>query len=1114
MKTASDLLEQLAALRLLDAEQLALARGFPAVDAQSLTRDLIRRGLLTPFQGTKLMQGQGCELLLGSYLLLDKLGEGGMGAVFKARNRKLGKTVALKVIRKERLGGPQTAERFLREIQAAARLEHPHIVQALDADDVGGTLLLAMELVEGIDLARLVKQRGPLPVPLCCACVRQAALGLQHALERGLVHRDIKPSNLLLSGHASRTPTLKILDFGLATLSEEGGDAQAQLTHSGMIVGTPDFMSPEQIMDARQVDVRADLYSLGCTLYYLLAGRPPFPDGNLMQKFDRHRFHEPVSLESLRSDVPADVVAIVKRLMAKRPEDRFQTPAALAQALTEARTEAVTPLLAMPVAPFQIESGEALITPTPLQNRSPAPRRGRRLLLAIVPGLVVVALVLWLVWPKPERREQDRPEVLLPSERVFLPLRQRMEERGQDTEELRRDLLAFRRTHAASPQANEAIRFLSRLPSPLDRLKASDIPERERREGQPSELVAILGEQAGRANQSMLSIAISRDGKQIASSGSLRPLVYVWDAELRVAQVIPSKYLVNSLAFASNGRLLAGGSRNGELFLWDMTANPPTCVVHPASDQQLLKVTVSPDGRMLAAGGLEGQVYRWAIEEGVARKLPTLPGIGGTGHALAFSPDGKRLARTGAGKTVRLWKLDADPPAEQWASEPQTARILALAWSRSALLASGNEGGMIHFWQAPSAGVPVPVGESQKVPAGISDLRFAPNEQTLAVSGDRGYLRLWFVKREGLAEGTLLEGHSSHVTGLVFSPDGNQLYTASFDYTVRRWQNLDEKKPVQRTVLDGHLSGVVRLAFSSDGKHLVSASQDQTIRLWDLSKPGLHTILNPGSGFHWAAFSPDNQLLATPTPAGGVHLRLIDGPDNQPREIESLRDRIHCAAFSPDGQLLLLGGDHSLTLWNPRTRQGLRSLTGLGQPVEDVTFSPDGLQAAAGSGAYLWRDGKMTYEQGRVLFADNQVGVWDVATGRRVKFHAFAPAAGQPLSLNFRSQGKQLIGRQWPEAVVWRWKLDEDTSPETLLPRDRVGALKHVEASMDGRVLVTAEAGGELRFWDPETGRKAREINLKQSVGSIALAPDSRHLAVGLESGAIYLLRREKPEER
>jgi serine/threonine-protein kinase len=328
------LLDALEESQLLTPTQLEECRGSQAsfADTRALARHLLQRDWLTPYQVNQLLQGKASDLFVDTYVLLERVGQGGMGQVFRARHRLMNRVVALKVIRQERLGNPELVKRFHREIQIAGQLAHPNIVMSYDAAQVGGAYLLVMEFVEGTDLARLVEKKGPLPVAQACDYVRQAALGLQHAHERGLVHRDIKPANLLL---AVKENVVKVLDLGLARLSE-GADADltaAGLTQEGTVMGTPDYMAPEQAEESSGVDTRADVYSLGCTLYYLLAGHVPFPGGTLAQKLRKHAQVEPASLASERDDVPAGLAAVVGKMMAKRPEDRYPTAGEVAAAL-------------------------------------------------------------------------------------------------------------------------------------------------------------------------------------------------------------------------------------------------------------------------------------------------------------------------------------------------------------------------------------------------------------------------------------------------------------------------------------------------------------------------------------------------------------------------------------------------------------------------------------------------------------------------------------------------------------------------------------------------------------------------------------------------------------
>jgi hypothetical protein len=236
--------------------------------------------------------------------------------------------VAVKVIKREYTANPDALERFRREVENAARLSHPNIVTTYDAEDAGETQFLVMEYVDWTDLGRLVQERGPLPVDRACDYVRQAAVGLQYAFEQRMVHRDLKPHNLML------TPDdrVKILDFGLACFASEVASATS-LTGTGMILGTVDYMAPEQADSARQADIRSDIYSLGCTLYHLLAGQPPFPKGTPLQKVMAHREKQPQPLSELRPDLPEGFMPVLERMMAKNPKHRYQTPAEVALAL-------------------------------------------------------------------------------------------------------------------------------------------------------------------------------------------------------------------------------------------------------------------------------------------------------------------------------------------------------------------------------------------------------------------------------------------------------------------------------------------------------------------------------------------------------------------------------------------------------------------------------------------------------------------------------------------------------------------------------------------------------------------------------------------------------------
>ncbi len=306
--------------------------------------------LLTKFQAKMLLTGRTAGYFVGPYKILDQLGQGGMGRVYKAVHQTMNRTVALKVLAPQLVNTGRAKELFLREVQAAAHLCHPNIVMAFDANETDGRHYLAMEYVAGPNLERHVKRHGPLRVSLACEIVFQTANGLQYAFEKGMVHRDIKPANLLIHKEpGADSIQVKILDFGLARLAHRDmALSKTMQTSKNTVMGTPDFLSPEQSRDVHDTDIRSDLYSLGCTFYFLLSGQVPFPGGNTVDKLIRHNSDEPRPLEETRPGVPRKIANIVRKLMAKNPDERFQTPDELMDALAP---HAAPSVMDWPIAP-------------------------------------------------------------------------------------------------------------------------------------------------------------------------------------------------------------------------------------------------------------------------------------------------------------------------------------------------------------------------------------------------------------------------------------------------------------------------------------------------------------------------------------------------------------------------------------------------------------------------------------------------------------------------------------------------------------------------------------------------------------------------------------------
>ena len=311
---------------------LSFQKSNSAPTPQQFARQAIQIGKLTLFQAKLLLAKDPTTLSLGPYLLLDKIGQGGMGSVYKARHKSMDRVVALKVLRRKGGASFESVKRFQREVLAAAKLIHPNIVTAFDAGEQNGIHYLVMEFVEGGDLKSLVDKNGPLPLNQALQYTMQVARGLQYAHEQQIIHRDIKPANLLID----KFGFVKILDLGLARIiREQNSEEDFSLTSDGAMMGTVDFLSPEQGVDTKSADVRSDIYSLGCTLFTLLAGEAVFPEGTLVSRILAHREKPVPSIRSRRNDVPESVDLLIQKMLAKAPDNRPQSMAIVAEMLQQ-----------------------------------------------------------------------------------------------------------------------------------------------------------------------------------------------------------------------------------------------------------------------------------------------------------------------------------------------------------------------------------------------------------------------------------------------------------------------------------------------------------------------------------------------------------------------------------------------------------------------------------------------------------------------------------------------------------------------------------------------------------------------------------------------------------
>jgi WD40 repeat protein/tRNA A-37 threonylcarbamoyl transferase component Bud32 len=577
---------------------------------------------------------------LPDFEILGELGRGGMGVVYKARHLSDGRIVALKVIRKERLLDEEAVRRFRREAQAAARASHPNIVRVLDSDHTGDTHYLMMEYVDGITLQRLVDERGPLPVDQACDFIRQAAEGLQHAHEQALVHRDIKPSNLMVAAATPQAPVVKILDLGVARLlpamGAVPGESLSTLTQGGAVIGTADYIAPEQLEDPHGADIRADLYSLGCTFYYLLTGRVPFPGGTLISKLDKQRWQTAEPVEVLRDEIPAAVASVVQKLMAKRPADRFRTPGELARVLR-----------ALAHTGHRGPEGTSLLT-----------ERVR---------LDGHADAVWSVG--------------------FSPDGHRFASAAKDGSVVIWDTAGGTQVRAVPKHAQEvrAVAFVG----DSDRLaSASGLTVRLWGAGTGHEVRRFTGHTAA-----VRCLAACPDGAWMLSGGEGK-IIRVWDVQSGREVQRHSRHSagVTCLAIVPGYMpVVLSGSRDQTLRLWDLR-NGQDIRVLAGSSGPVLAMAVTPDGRQAASGHFDTIIRLWDLAAG--DKLRTFEGHRQMVTSLAFTNQGRWLISASQDQTLRLW--DVQTATELSCVHLSTGGINAIAVSpdgRQVLV--GNNDGII-----------------------------------------------------------------------------------------------------------------------------------------------------------------------------------------------------------------------------------------------------------------------------------------------------------------------------------------------------------------------------------------------------------------------------------
>jgi WD40 repeat protein/serine/threonine protein kinase len=1025
---------------------------------------------------------------LGEYELLIELGRGGMGIVYKARDIKLNRLVALKTIRSGGLASESETQRFLAEAQAVARLDHPHIVPIFEIGAADGLPYFVMALVDGGSLKQRLAD-GPLPPRVAARLLQQVAEGVQHAHEHGVIHRDLKPHNILLqrddtvspggsatasspgvtqpggtttapaSGSVStkRPPgqlTPRVSDFGLARLAGAEG-----LTVTGEVLGTPSYMAPEQAAGrVRELGPAADVYGLGAVLYELLTGRPPFQAATPTETLRLVQDQEPVPPRRLNSGVPRDLQTICLKCLEKSPRRRYNTAAELAADL--GRFLAGEPVQAQP--PSVVYLTRKFIS---------------RHRLALSVAAVVLLLLLGGAVAAFIGIDRER--------RMALAANEQLQEQLYDN-----SIAVAERELTLNQDVSLATDLLERCPAHL-RGWEWDYLMRLRDGGRPP----LAGHEKG-----LWMAAFSPDGRRIATA-SIDGTAKLWDAD------------TGQLQRTYNGHAILGISLPG------VPSVPVMCLAF------------SPDGKHIASGSFTPNPFKLRDSRGVVKiwnpndgsEALTFQGAQGVILSLTYSPDGTHIASSSINEDHSFTVWDARTGKDERVVRGHATHVHRLRYSPDGrLLVSASTDGVVKLWDAITLNE-IRTMEAHRAP--VVDVAFSPDSTRFATASEDGTAVVWETGTG--TEVFKLRGHTGSCFAVAFSPDGKRIATGGFDKTVRVW---DAATGREKITLRGHKDMVWSVAFSPDGRRLVSGSYDKQAIVWDTTprqeqqRPGVFSI----AGQHedrvtTIAFSSEGVIASA---SMDETVRLWDGQTGAAlRTLAGHKAPVMGTAFSADGkQVASASWDHKVKIWDTATGRELVTCIGHTAPVQSVAFSPDGKRLASASwdsSVIIWdtqTGAKLVTCEGdlfptvAVAFApdgkrlasgrtNRSVVVWDAQTGKAL-FTLTGHEAIVPC-VAFSPDGERLASASWDHtAKVWDVTPDRKLRPKegrlllTLKGHDE--RVNGVAFSPNGLLLATASEDKTVRTWDVRSGEELLPRHLHRGlVWSVAFSPDGKRIATG-----------------
>lgn len=1007
------------------------------------------------------------QKMFGHYELLSEIARGGMGVVYKARQVRLNRLVALKMIRAGEFANAQEVQRFYAEAEAAARLDHPGIAPVYEVGEVAGQHFFSMAFVQGQSLNSKIKTQGPLVPKHAAQLLRTVATAVQYAHDKGIVHRDIKPHNILLDENEQP----RVADFGLAKQVQGASD----LTTTGQVMGTPSYMPPEQATGRTgEIGPAADVYSLGATLYCLLTGRPPFQASSLVETIRQVLDLPPVPPHRLNSEIPRDLETICLKCLRKEPENRYRSAGELADDL--GRFVNGEPILARPVG--ALERGLKWVQRRPLTATLSA--------LSILGAFALVAAGVSIAY---QVRLTGLNETLESAQKTLEEGNKSLGAKNIQLDDAQKKAAAARdEANKQRDAAKEAKKLLA------DYRYASDMALAGRAwgEGDVSRMLALLNRlvpQAGEADlrgfewhylrtQEQSDLWRGQQGYSALSSNG-KYLGVVTEQGVRLLDPRTRKVLREfpgiaapwvNFAFSRDSQRLIVPLTFQEVVVWDVEQGTELIRL-TGDDLQVTTVVLSPDGTMAATSGQgdDHAVHVWDVATGVELRRWD---FGGYSHQFNFSPDGKHFALLVGQSSIQVHNL--------------TEKTLAYTISQ--------------------------------IPHEVSQLMFHPTGNWLMAACKDDQVLFWNAANGSPEAAPLLAKHLAG-NAIDVSPDGARILTGVFkDNTVRLWDGITGRLLSTRK---GHGAANYQVFFSYEDQLALSVSGDGTQRLWDMrGRQDVEEIPLSISRIGGLRFSPDGQTLAFHDDSGVVYLyshRTL-------RPLPKQDGRIGSLDFTSDGKHLLAATSVGpARVWDVTTGQPCDSLGGSGNSVFDFAINGDGTLAATVESDHMMRVWNLktsrqmhqfplpTTNNGIVtahfqprtdllISAQTFEGYQAIKLGEKPQIQNLKGNL-MTYGLTFSPEGSRVAAPGGSHSVeIWSF-------PELKMLRQLQGHtafISKVAFTPDGRRLASLSHDQSIKIWDLATGQELLTLPC-EGTHTLAMSPDGRRIASARDDGTILI---------